>query len=241
MKIMQINIFTIFPDIINDFCSKSLLGKALLGEKWKLNTINIRDYSTDKHGRVDDVPYGGGQGMIMKADVLGNCIDANCKENSKILYMSPRGKILNQAKIRELVKYDELSIICGRYEGIDQRVIDKYNIEEISVGDFVLMGGELPSLILIESLIRCVDGVIGNVQSQKEDSFGGTDDNIFNNLLEYPLYTRPEVWNDMKVPDVLLSGHHKNIEQWKIEKSVEITRERRPDLYEMYLKNKRKD
>lgn len=241
MKTMHINIFTIFPDIINDFCSKSLLGKALTNNKWKLNTINIRDYSTDKHGRVDDIPYGGGQGMVMKADVLGNCIDNNCKENSKILYMSPRGKILNQEKIRELVKHKEISIICGRYEGIDQRVIDKYNIEEISVGDFVLMGGELPSLILIESLIRCVDGVIGNIQSQKEDSFGGTDNNIFNNLLEYPLYTRPEVWQNMTVPDVLLSGHHKNIERWKIEKSVEITRERRPDLYEEYLKNKNND
>lgn len=241
MKTMQINIFTIFPDIINDFCSKSLLGKALINNKWKLNTINIRDYSTDKHGRVDDIPYGGGQGMVMKADVLGNCIDNNCKENSKILYMSPRGKILNQEKIRELVKHKEISIICGRYEGIDQRVIDKYNIEEISVGDFVLMGGELPSLILIESLIRCVDGVIGNIQSQKEDSFGGTDNNIFNNLLEYPLYTRPEMWQNMTVPDVLLSGHHKNIERWKIEKSVEITRERRPDLYEEYLKNKNND
>lgn len=238
---MQINVFTIFPDIINDFCSKSLLGKALISNKWKLNAINIRDYSTDKHGKVDDIPYGGGQGMIMRADVLGNCIDKNCDKNTKILYMSPRGKILNQQKIKDLIQHNNISIICGRYEGIDERVIQKYNIEEISIGDFVLMGGELASLVLIESLVRCIDGVIGNENSYKEDSFGGTTNNIFNNLLEYPLYTRPEIWNDMKVPDVLLSGHHKNIEKWKIEQSIKITKERRPDLYEKYLENKDKD
>lgn len=239
MKNMKISVLTIFPEIIEDFCTKSLLGKALQNEKWKLNTINIRDYSTDKHGRVDDSPYGGGQGMVMRPDVIGDCLNANCNAQTKIIYMSPRGKVLDQYKIKELVKYDDITVICGRYEGIDQRVIEKYDIEEISVGDYVLMGGELPSLLLIESLIRCVDGVIGNKNSQIEDSFGGiSDDNIFNNLLEYPLYTRPEIWNNIKVPDVLLSGNHKNIEKWKIEKSIEITKERRPDLYEKYLKNK---
>lgn len=234
---MKIKVLTIFPEIINDFCSKSLLGKAL-NKQWFLNAINIRDYSTDKHKKVDDVPYGGGQGMIMKPDVISNCIEKNCIiGKTKILYMSPRGQLLNQKKIKELMNYDDISIICGRYEGIDERVIEKYSIEEISIGDYVLMGGELASLVLIESLVRCIDGVIGNENSKKEDSFGGIDDNIFNNLLEYPLYTRPEVWNNIQVPQVLLSGNHKNIEKWKIEKSIEITKNRRPDLYKKYLES----
>ncbi|MBR2141116.1 MAG: tRNA (guanosine(37)-N1)-methyltransferase TrmD [Rickettsiales bacterium] len=239
---MKIDVFTIFPDIIKDFCSKSLLGKALLNGRWKLNAVNIRDYSKDKHGRVDDIPYGGGQGMVLKADVIGDCIDGNCSENTKIIYMSPRGKVLNQSKIKELLKYDDIAIICGRYEGMDERVIERYNIEEISIGDYVLMGGELPAMVLIESMVRCLEGVIGNDESQKEDSFGGGYvDSKFNHLLEYPLYTRPEVWRDMTVPDVLLSGHHKNIEKWKIEKAIEITKNRRPDLYEKYINNDEHD
>lgn len=232
---MKVSVFTIFPEIIKDYCSKSLLGRALNNNKWELDAVNIRDYSLDKHKKVDDVPYGDGQGMVIKPDILDRCIIDKCDNTTKILYMSPRGKILDQQKIKELITFDNIAIISGRYEGIDERVIEKHNIEEVSIGDYVLMGGELPAIVLIESLIRCVDGVIGNYNSQKEDSFGGTDDNIFNYLLEYPLYTRPEVWENMTVPAVLLSGHHKNIENWKIEKSIEITKKRRPDLYKKYL------
>ena len=149
--------------------------------------------------------------------------------------MSPKGSLLNQEKIRELLNYNDLSIICGRYEGIDERVIEEYNIEEISIGDFVIMGGELPALILIEGLVRCIDNVIGDKRSQEEDSFGGATTNKYNYLLEYPLYTRPEVWKNRKVPDVLLSGNHKKIEEWKLKKSIEITKNRRKDLYKKFL------
>jgi tRNA (guanine37-N1)-methyltransferase len=222
---MKISVISIFPDLIKDFCSGSLLGKAIENGLWQLKVINLRDYSKDRNKRVDDSPYGGGQGMVIKADVLGNCIESNCDlTKTKIIYMSPRGKVLNQKKIKELMKCDDIAIICGRYEGIDERVIEEYNIEEISIGDFVIMGGELPALMLIEGLIRCVDGVVGNSESIKEDSFGGITDNIFNDLLEYPLYTRPEVWKNRRVPDVLLSGHHENIRKWKIEKAMEITK-----------------
>ena len=231
---MKINILTIFPEIIKEYCSHSIIKKSLDNDFWSLNITNIRDYSKNRFKKVDDKPYGAEYGMLMRPDVFSNCIDARCN-NSKILYMSPKGKLLTQEKIRELLNYENLSIICGRYEGIDERVIEEYNIEEISIGDFVVMGGELPALLLLEGLIRCIDGVIGNSKSQQEDTFGGSEKNIYNNLLEYPLYTKPALWRKRKVPDVLLSGNHKKIEQWKLEKSIEITKERRPDLYEKYL------
>jgi tRNA (guanine37-N1)-methyltransferase len=225
---VKITVFTIFPEIVEGFCSKSLLGKALEGGLWNLNIVNPRDYSEDKHGRVDDTPYGGGHGMVMRPDILGNSIEANCSlGKTKIIYMSPRGNVLNQEKIRNLLKYEDLSIICGRYEGIDERVIEEYNIEEISIGDFVIMGGELPALMLIEGLIRCVDNVVGDKESITEDSFGGATNNIFNDLLEYPLYTRPPIWKNRQVPDVLLSGHHENIRKWKIEMAKKVTENRK--------------
>ncbi len=230
---MKINILTIFPEIIQEYSNHSIIKKSLDKKLWDLKITNIRDYSTDKFNRVDDKPYGLEQGMLIRPDVLGNCIDNTCK-NSKIIYMSPKGSLLNQEKIRELLNYNDLSIICGRYEGIDERVIEEYNIEEISIGDFVIMGGELPALILVEGLVRCIDNVIGDKRSQEEDSFGGATTNKYNYLLEYPLYTRPEVWKNRKVPDVLLSGNHKKIEEWKLEKSIEITKNRRKDLYEKY-------
>ena len=236
---MNITVFTIFPEIINDFCSKSLLGKALEKKLWNLKTVNIRDYSQDKHKKVDDTPYGGEQGLIMRPDVLGNAIDANCDKKTKIIYLSPRGKIFNQEKIKELVKYNNLAFICGRYEGIDERVIEKYDIEEISIGDFVLMGGELPALIVIEGVIRCIDGVVGDKDSLKFDSFGGLENNwMFNNLLEYPLYTKPQVWKNREVPEVLISGNHEKIKEWKIKKAEEITKNRRSDLWQKYINNK---
>lgn len=231
---MKITVFSIFPDIIKDFCSKSLLGSALTKNLWNLNIVNIRDYATDKHSKVDDTPYGGGQGMVIKPDVLGRAIDNNCNKNSKIYHMSPRGEVLDQKKITEIGKNKDIAIICGRYEGIDQRVIEEYNINEISIGDFVIMGGELAALILIEGLVRCVDGVI-NKKSLEEDSFGGKTKNIYNNLLEYPVYTLPRIWRNHGVPEVLLSGNHKNIENWKLQKSIEITKERRPDMYRRFV------
>lgn len=236
---MNITVFTIFPEIINDFCSKSLLGKALEKKLWNLKTVNIRDYSQDKHKKVDDTPYGGEQGLIMRPDVLGNAIDANCDKKTKIIYLSPRGKVFNQEKIKELVKYDNLAFVCGRYEGIDERVIEEYDIEEISIGDFVLMGGELPTLVVIEGVVRCIDGVVGDRDSLKFDSFGGLENNwMFNNLLEYPLYTKPQVWKNKEVPEVLVSGNHEKIKEWKIKKAEEITKNRRSDLWQKYINNK---
>ena len=226
---MKVTVFTIFPQIIENFCNESLLGKALKNNLWKLKIINFREYSKDKHKKVDDTPYGSEHGMVIKPNVLGDSIEANCDpKNTKLYYMSPRGEKLNQKKIKEInniSKNFNIGIICGRYEGIDE-----YNIEEISVGDFVIMGGELPALILIEGLIRCIDGVVGDKNSIAEDSFGGITDNIFNNLLEYPLYTKPRIWKNRKVPEVLLSGNHYEINKWKIEKAKEITLNRRKDL-----------
>ena len=220
---MKINILTIFPEIIKEYSNHSIIKKSLDKKLWNLEITNIRDYSTDKFNRVDDKPYGLEQGMLIKPDVLGNCIDNTCK-NSKIIYMSPKGSLLNQEKIRELLNYNNLSIICGRYEGIDERVIEEYNIEEISIGDYVLTGGEIPAIVLIDSVSRYVEGVLKE-DSIKEESFS-------NGLLEYPQYTRPEVFEGMKVPEILLSGHHENIEKWRKEKSLEITNKKRPELLE---------
>ncbi len=233
---MKITIFTIFPNIINNFCSESLLGSTLKKNIWQLVVVNIRDYATDRHSRVDDTPYGGGQGMVMKPDVLGNAIENRTDKSTKIYYMSPRGKKLNQVKIAEILKNEKIGIICGRYEGIDERVIEEYDVEEISIGDFVIMGGELAALILVEGIVRCLDGVI-NKNSVLEDSFGGNENNLYSNLLEYPLYTLPRIWKNREVPEILFSGNHKKIRQWKLEKSVEITKTRRPDLYEKFLEN----
>ena len=232
---MKISVFTIFPNIITNFCQESLLGNALKKNIWQLDVVNVRDYANNKHSKVDDSPCGGGHGMVMKPDVLGNAIEDRTNENTKIYYMSPRGKKLDQTKITEILKNENIGIICGRYEGIDERVIEEYNIEEISIGDFVIMGGELPALMLIEGLVRCLDGTI-NKNSILEDSFGGTENNIYTNLLEYPLYTLPRIWKNREVPEILFSGNHKKIRQWKLEKSIEITKARRPDLYEKFIK-----
>jgi tRNA (guanine37-N1)-methyltransferase len=234
---MNIKVFTIFPEMIGDFCDKSLLGKALKKNLWNLNIVDIRDYSTDKHKKVDDTQYGGEQGLIMRPDVLGNALDKNCKKDTKIIYQTPRGKLINQEIIRELYKYrNDLAIICGRYEGIDERVIEEYSIEELSIGDFVIMGGELPTLMLIEALVRCVDNVVGDPKSVDEDSFGGNSENKFNNLLEFPLYTKPQSWKGREVPKVLTSGDHKKIEEWKLKNAEEITKTRRKDLWNKYIK-----
>ena len=221
---MNVKILTIFPEIFPGFLGTSLTGRALKEGIWNLDAVNIRDYAFDKHGSVDDTPCGGGAGMIMRPDVLGNAIDHNYN-GGKIIYMSPRGQALTQQKVRELSKEDNLTIICGRFEGIDERVLEEYNIEEISIGDYILTGGEQAAMIMLDAVVRLLPNVLGNAASTENESFE-------NGLLEYPQYTRPIEWKNRKVPEVLLSGHHENVAKWQKEKALQITKERRPDLLE---------
>ncbi len=225
---MKFDILTLFPEMF-DILKQSIIGKAIEKELIDINLINIRDFSKNKHKKVDDTPYGGGAGMIMKPDVVYDAYKSIKSENAKVIYMSPQGKVLNQKKVEQLSKENHLIILCGHYEGIDQRVLDKIVDEEISIGDYVLTGGEIPAMVLIDSVSRYVEGVL-NEESIKEESFS-------EGLLEYPQYTRPEIFEGEKVPEVLLSGHHKNIEKWRKEKSLEITKNKRPEL----LKNKNAD
>lgn len=221
----------------------SLAGKALSSGKWSYEVVNIRDYATDKHNTVDDIPYGGGAGMVMRPDVLAKAIDANFKPDNKnkapwnrLIYMSPRGKIVTQSDINELANCENISIICGRFEGLDERIINKYEILELSVGDFVLSGGEVAATVVMDACVRLLPGVIGNFATLGEESFGGTAD--YAGLLEYPLYTRPSNWQGMEIPDVLLSGHHAKINEWRLEQAKLITKNRRPDLWERFLAGK---
>ena len=195
-----------------------------------METVNIRDYAFDKHGSVDDTPCGGGAGMIMRPDVLGAAIKANYN-GGRIIYMSPRGKPLTQTLVHELSSETDMTIICGRFEGIDERVIEAFNIEEISIGDYVLTGGEQAAQIMLDAVVRLIPGVLGNTESLEDESFE-------TGLLEHPQYTRPVVWEDRKVPEVLMSGHHQNIAKWRKEKALELTKEKRPDLYKKYLDSK---
>lgn len=231
---MKFKIFTLFPEMLEGYLKASILGRGLEKRLWNYDLINIRDYSKEKHKKVDDTPFGGGSGMIINPEVIADAIDANCNSNTKIFYMSPRGCVFDQEKVREIVKLDDVAIICGRYEGIDQRVIEEYDIEEISIGDFVLTGGELPAMCVIDACVRCIDGVLGSNESIVNESFGGLGGTCFDNLLEYPLYTQPRVWRDKVVPEVLLSGNHKKIDEWKLEEAKKITKERRKDLWEKY-------
>lgn len=225
--VLKAKILTIFPEIFPGFLGYSLTGRALKEGLWQLETINIRDYAFDKHGSVDDTPCGGGAGMIMRPDVLGNAIDHNY-EGDKIIYMSPKGKPLTQAKVKELSKFENLTIVCGRFEGIDERVIEEYNIEEISIGDYVLTGGEQAAMIMLDAVVRLLPGVLGNAASTENESFE-------DNLLEYPQYTRPVSWKGREVPEILMSGHHENIAKWQKQQALQITKERRPDLLEKML------
>jgi len=227
MAKFNVKIFTLFPDMFMSVLGESLLGKALDKNIWSLDIINIRKYATDKHNTVDDTPYGGGHGMVMKPDVIGKAIDANCDvENTKFYYMSPRGKVFHQKQVNEVLSHKNIAILCGRYEGVDQRVIDEYNMEELSIGDYVLTGGELPAMVVLDTCVRCLPNVVGDEKSLVEDSFGGAGKSDYDNLLEYPLYTKPAEWRERGIPSVLLSGHHKNIKNWKLEKAKEITKER---------------
>lgn len=218
---MKFDVLTLFPEMFSSL-EESIIGKAREKGLIEINLINIRDFSKDKHKKVDDTPYGGGAGMVMMPDVVYDAYSSIQNKNAKVIYMSPQGKVLNQEKVQELSKEESLILLCGHYEGIDQRVLDEIVDEEISIGDYVLTGGELPAMVLIDAVSRYVKGVL-NDESTQEESFS-------NNRLEYPQYTRPEVFRGKRVPEVLLSGHHGNIKKWRDEQSLEITKIKRPDL-----------
>ncbi len=227
---MKVKILTIFPELFPGFLGTSLTGKALDDGKWSFEAINIRDYAFDKHGSVDDTPSGGGAGMIMRADVLGAALQANY-HTGRLINMSPRGTPLTQAKVHELAKEEELTIICSRFEGIDERVLETYGAEDISIGDYILTGGEQAAMIMLDAIIRLLPGVLGNEESSSEESFE-------DGLLEYPQYTRPTEWQGHPIPDILLSGHHQKIAAWRHLQSEEVTKQRRPDLWKKYLASK---
>ena len=228
---MKINIMTIFPQMFNDFKRESLIGKAIDKGILEINVFNIRDYSKDSHKSVDDEVYGGGNGMLMMAQPIYDCYKAivGDKVGIDIYYMSPKGKVFNQEMAIDFSKKDEIIILCGHYEGVDERALKLINAKEISIGDYVLTGGELPAMVVIDSMARFIRGVLSNDESTNIESFR-------NNLLEYPQYTRPYEYEGLKVPDILLSGDHKKVDEWNLEKSIEITKNNRPDLYEKYLK-----
>lgn len=218
---MKFDVLTLFPEMFEPL-KQSIIGKATEKELIDINLVNIRDFSKDKHKKVDDTPYGGGAGMVMRADVVYDAVQSVKSEEAKVIYLSPQGKTLTQERVQTLSQEKHLILLCGHYEGIDQRVIDEVVDEEISIGDYVLTGGEIPAMVLIDTVSRYVDGVLSK-ESIKEESFAS-------GLLEYPQYTRPEVFRGKRVPEVLLSGHHENIEKWRKDQSEKITEQKRPDL-----------
>ena len=225
---MRIDIMTIFPDMMRAYLDESIIGRARKAEKIEVNCHNIRDFSNDKHKKTDEMPYGGGMGMVMTAQPIDDCYNHLVEQLGKkpyFIYMSPQGKTLTQEKAIELSKMENIVLLCGHYEGVDQRVLDKLCDEEISIGDYVLTGGELPALVLTDAIARMVDGVLSNEECFVEESH-------FNGLLEYPQYTRPAVWQGRETPEVLLSGHHKNIEKYKHEQSLLNTLKKRPEMLE---------
>ena len=221
---MKFDVLTLFPEMFEPM-KQSIIGRAIEKGLLEINLVNIRDFSKDKHKKVDDTVYGGGAGMLMKPDVVYDCFKSVKSEKSKVIYLSPQGKKLCQNKVEELAKSEHLILLCGHYEGIDQRVIDKIVDEEISIGDYVLTGGEIPAMVLIDSVSRYIDGVITG-ESTSEESFSSE------GLLEYPQYTRPEEFEGMKVPEVLQSGHHENINKWRRKEAIRVTYKKRPDLLE---------
>ena len=227
---LRAQVFTLYPEIFPGPLAKGIYGKALSNKLWDLSVINIRDAATDKHKTVDDTPYGGGTGMLLKADVLANSLDQNVKKGERIFYLSPKGKIFNQKLAQDLSKEKSISLICGHFEGVDERVLTTRNIEEISIGDYVLSGGETAALVVLDSVLRLLPGVLGNDKSSVDETFE-------NGLLEYPQYTKPQIWEKKSVPEVLLSGDHSKIKDWRLSQSEVITRDRRPDLWEKYKKN----
>jgi len=235
-KVFKIKVITIFPESFLGILNIGVIGKALKKKIWSLEIINPREFSKGKHKSVDDTTAGGGPGMILKSDIVGKAINKayrNIKDRNKIplLYLSPKGKPLTQNKIDQLSKKDGMIIICGRYEGIDQRILEYYKVDEYSIGDFILAGGEIAAQAVIESTVRLLPGTLGHKDSVKDESFT-------NNLLEYPQYTRPKIWNNLKIPDVLLSGDHKKIAIWRRYMAEKLTKRLRPDLWKNYKKNK---
>jgi len=221
---LKFSVLTLFPEIFDSFLKTSIFGRAIKNEIVKCDILNIRDFSQNKHKRVDDYPYGGGRGMVMQVEPLLLCLEsiANFK-SSKVIYLSPKGKLLNQESIKKFAKEESIILVCGHYEGIDQRFIDNFVDEEVSIGDYVLTGGEIPAMVFMDSVSRMINGVLSD-----EECF--IDESHYSGLLEYPHYTRPSEYRGYKVPDVLLSGNHREIEKWRKEKSMEITRNRRLDM-----------
>ena len=230
---LNIKIFTIYPEIFPGPLKKGLYGKALDKKLWDLKVIDIRDFAEDKHKTVDDKPFGGGSGMLLRADVLSKSIDKNVKQNEKIFYLSPKGKVFDQKKAKQLSTENVINLICGHFEGVDERVLETRNIEQISIGDYILSGGESASFVIIDAVLRLLPGVIGNSSSKIDESFE-------NGLLEYPQYTKPQIWEKKSVPKVLLSGDHKQIKDWRLSQSEDITRRLRPDLWKKYLEKVKK-
>mgnify|MGYP005737960661 FL=1 len=226
----QAKIFTLYPEYFPGPFEIGICKKAFEKKLWDLKLINIRDYADDKHKTVDDTPYGGGVGMLMRPDVVAKSLDANLDEKETVYYLTPKGKIFNQDIAKDIVKKNKVNILCGHFEGVDQRVLDSRNIEEISIGDFILSGGEMASFVVLDTVLRLVPGVLGNLNSTKDESFE-------NGLLEYPQYTKPQIWEKLSVPDILLSGDHNKIKSWRLSQSEAITRDRRPDLWQKYKKD----
>ena len=227
---LRAQVFTLYPEIFPGPLGKGLYGKAMAKKLWSLNVINIRDSASDKHKTVDDTPYGGGTGMLLKADVLAKSIDQNLYKGERILYLSPKGKRFDQNFALDLSKENSFSLICGHFEGVDERILTTRNIEEISIGDYILSGGETAALVVLDSILRLLPGVLGNEKSAFQETFE-------NGLLEYPQYTKPQIWEKKPVPEVLLSGDHAKIKDWRLSQSEAITRVRRPDLLKKYKKD----
>ena len=224
-------VFTLYPELFPGPLGSGLYKKALEKKLWSLEVVNIRDYATDKHKTVDDTPFGGGSGMLMRADIIANSLDKNISsKNEPIIYLSPKGKKFDQDYAKKILEKN-INIICGHFEGVDQRLLETRNIEEVSVGDFVLSGGEIGAFVVIDTIVRLISGVLGNSNSLSEETFE-------RNLLEYPQYTKPQKWEKKNIPDVLLTGDHAKIKDWRLSQSRDITRRRRPDLWEKYKKNK---
>ncbi len=229
---MTFHIMTLFPELVEGVLGESIIGRAKRDGYINVKTYNIRDFSTDKHRKTDDTPFGGGMGMVMTCQPIFDCFDSVSSgiekgKSRRVIYMSPKGKIFNHDKAKELAEYDDLVFLCGHYEGVDQRVIDSLVDEEISIGDYVVTGGEIPACIVVDAVSRLLDGVLASKECYEDES-------VASGILEYPQYTKPREYRGLEVPEILLSGDHKKIDRWRLEKSVEITRQRRPDLLEMH-------
>ena len=232
---LQVKLFTLYPDLFPGLLDTSIYNKAKIKKIWDLKVINIRDYASDKYSTVDDTPFGGGSGMLLRPDVVASALDQNIDKNlnEEIIYLSPKGLKFDQSLAKELSKKNKLNILCGHFEGIDQRVLETRNIKEVSIGDYILSGGETAATVLIDSIIRLLPGVLGNKKSVEEETFE-------NGLLEYPQYTKPRKWEEKSTPEVLFSGDHAKIKDWRLSQSEAITQRQRPDLWDKYLKNKKK-